>query len=451
MTTQLPDLPTGRLVLPGDDGYDDARRGWNLAVDQHPAAVAEVASVADVQAVVRHARAAGLRVAPQATGHGSESLSLDALRRAILLKTAALDAITVDPAARTATVGAGVTAGAVAAAAAAHGLAPAVGLAPSVGVVGLSLGGGLGWLSRTHGLAANNVVAIDAVTAGGEVVHADATEHADLFFALRGGGGRAAIVTGLTLALHPVDEVSAGMIAWPAERAGEVLEQVRRAALEAPDCLSLVFRVLSLPPLDVIPEPIRGRRIAAVVAAHLGPHADGERLLAPLRGSGALLDGFGPVAAGDLVRVAGDPEEPGPARGDGLLIERLTPDAAAAVAQLVADDALEALGVFEVRQLGGAVGRPAPAGHGAHASIDAGWAFFAGGFAGDDASAAAVAEALAGIHERLAPFAAPQALLSSSGGGIDPATGFAPGVWDRLVAIRDAYDPDRLILSHHDG
>ncbi|HWI70688.1 MAG TPA: hypothetical protein VNT55_01940, partial [Baekduia sp.] len=311
--------------------------------------------------------------------------------------------------------------------------------------------GGLGWLSRTHGLAANNVVSIDAVTADGEVVRADATQHADLFWALRGGGGRAAIVTRLTVALHPVDGVSAGMIAWPAQRAGEVLEQVRRVALSAPDCLSLVFRVLSLPPLDVIPEPIRGRRIAAVVAAHLGPHADGERLLAPLRSDAALLDGFGPVAPGDLVRVAGDPEAPGPARGDGLLIEALTPDAVAAVSDVVADDTLEALGVFEVRQLGGALGRPAPDGHGAHAQLPAGWAFFAGGFAGDDGSASAVAEALATVRERVAPFAASQAWLSSSGGGIDPATGFAPGVWDRLVAIRDAYDPDRVILGNHDG
>jgi hypothetical protein len=251
--------------------------------------------------------------------------------------------------------------------------------------------------------------------------------------------------------LHPVDELFGGMVAWPAQRAGEVLEQVRRVALSAPDCLSLVFRVLSLPPLDVIPEPIRGRRIAAVVAAHLGPHADAERLLAPLRSEAALLDGFGPVAPGDLVRVAGDPEDPGPARGDGRLLAQLTPDAVAAIAGLVADDALEALGVLEVRQLGGALGRPAPGGHGVHARLPADWAFFAGGFAGDDGSAAAVAEALATVRERLAPFAARQALLSSSGGGIDPATGYADGVWERLVAVRDVYDPDRLILSQHDG
>jgi hypothetical protein len=444
--TTLPTLH-GRLVSPDDDGYDDARQGWNLAVDQRPAAVAEAASAADVQAIVRHALTTDVRVAPQATGHGAEALALDALRGAILLKTAGLDAIAVDPAARIATIGAGVTAGALAAAAAEHGLAPVLGLAPSVGVVGLTLGGGLGWLSRTHGTAAAGLLGAEVVTASGDVVQADD----DLLFALRGGGGRGTVVTSLTVALHPIDEVSAGMIAWPAERAGEVLEQVRRVALNAPEGLSLVFRVLSLPPLDVIPEPIRGRRIAAVIASHLGPHADGERLLAPLRGGDdVLLDGIGPVAPGDLVRVAGDPEAPGAARGDGFLLDELTPDAVAAVAALVQDEALQALTVMEVRQLGGALRRP-PARDAAVGAIDAGWGFFAGGMAGDAEATAAVTTALATVRARLAPFAAARTLLSSAALGTDPATGYPPGVWDRLVALRDAHDPERLFLHHHDG
>jgi FAD/FMN-containing dehydrogenase len=444
--TTLPTLQ-GRLVSPGDDGYNDARLGWNLAVDQRPAAVAEAASAADVQAVVRHALATDVRVAPQATGHGAEALELDALRGAILLKTAGLDAIAVDPAARTATIGAGVTAGALAAAAAEHGLAPVLGLAPSVGAAGLTLGGGLGWLSRTHGTAAAGLLGAEVVTASGELVPADD----DLLFALRGGGGRGVVVTSLTVALHPIDNVCAGMIAWPVDCAGEVLEQARRVALSAPDALSLVFRVLSLPPLDVIPEPIRGRRIAAVVAAHLGPQADGERLLAPLRGGDSvLLDGVGPVGPSDLVRVAGDPEAPGAARGAGFLLDELTPDVVAAVAAVAQDEALQALTVMEVRQLGGAL-RRAPERDAAVGAIDAGWAFFAGGRADDADAAAAVTTALATVRERLAPFAARRALLSSAALGVDPATGYPPGVWDRLTALRDARDPERLFLHHHDG
>ena len=213
-----------------------------------------------------------------------------------------------------------------------------------------------------------------------------------------------------------------------------------------------MLRVLSLPPLDVIPEPIRGRRIVALVAAHLGPAAEGEALLAPLRGAvdAPLMETFGPISAADLPRVAGDPEAPGPARGDGFLLDELTLELVEAFATLVADEAVAALTVMELRLLGGAVGRPA-AGGGAVASIDAGWSCFAGGFAGDEASSTAVATALGELRARLAPWIAERALLSSSGGGIDPATGFDPQTWERLVGVRDAYDPDRVILANHEG
>ncbi|HET6507581.1 MAG TPA: FAD-binding protein [Baekduia sp.] len=436
MTQILPDLD-GRLALPGDAAYDDARRGWNLAVDQRPAAVAHAASAVDVQAVVRHARAVDLRVAPQATGHGSEALDLDALRGAILLKTAGLDAIAIDPAARTATVGAGVTAGALAEAAAAHGLAPVLGVAPSVGVAGLVLGGGLGWLSRTHGRAASGLLAAEVVTADGERRAADD----DLLLALRGGGGRGVIATSLTLALHPVDELFGGMVAWPGEHAAEVLEQVRRVALDAPECLSLIFRVLSLPPLDVIPAPIRGRRIAAVVAVHAGPRADAEHALAPLRATGgALLDTCGAIGPADLVRVAGDPEQPVPARGEGLLLRELTPATVGAIAA-VADDHREALTVLEVRQLGGALARD---------GLTAPFQVFVGGAGDSPEATAATLAAAADVRARLARWTAPRVPLASCGVGADVARGYADGAWERLAAIRDAVDPDRRFLSQHD-
>jgi hypothetical protein len=243
------------------------------------------------------------------------------------------------------------------------------------------------------------------------------------------------------------------MVAWPAERVGEVLEVLRGWAADAPPAASAVLRVLSLPPLDVIPEPIRGRRIVVVVAAHLGSADEAQRLLAPLRHAvdAPLLDSFGPVAAADLPRVAGDPEDPGPARGDGFLLDELTPELVEAFAALVADEAVSALTVMELRQLGGAVGRPPSAGGGALGSIDACWSGFAGGFAGDDASRTAVEAALAEVRTRLAPWIAGRALLSSASGGIDPATGFDAQTWERLVSVRDAYDPDRVILANHDA
>jgi FAD/FMN-containing dehydrogenase len=429
---RLLDGVRGRVVLPDDAGWDEARRSWNLSVDQRPAAVVEAAGAEDVQAVLR----SGLRVAPQATGQGSEGLP--DLEGAVLLKTSRLRDVTVSGGVVRA--GAGALAGDVAAAAGEHGLAPVLGLAPSVGVAGLALGGGTGWLSRAYGLTCNSVRAFEVVLASGERLRIDADREPELFWALRGGGGRFAVVTALELEAHPVPEASAGMLAWPAERAAEVLDQFRRWTWDVPEALGAVFRYLSLPDLDGVPAPLRGRRIVAVIAAHLGTDADGRRLIEPLR-EGTLVDTFGPVGAADLVRVAGDPEQPIPTRGDGFLVHELDVDA---IAGLIDD--IDPLGVLELRLLGGALAR-APRGHGALAKLDGAFAVFAGGAAVDASATAAIAERLGELRERLAPWTAPQALLNSSGRGADPARAFDAATWERLCAVRDAFDPDRRLVS----
>jgi FAD/FMN-containing dehydrogenase len=437
------------MTLPGDPEWDAARRSWNLSVDQHPAAVVEAASVEDVQAVVRAAAREGLRVAPQSTGHGSEALG--PLDGAVLLKTSALRDVTVDADAGIARVAAGALAGAVADAAGARGLAPVLGLAPSVGVAGLALGGGIGWLSRVHGLAANNVRAFEVVTAAGERQRVDAETEPELFWALRGGGGRFAIVTALEVRAHPLPEAFAGMVVWPAESAPEVFEEFRRWSFEAPEALSPVFRYVAMPPIDAVPEPLRGRKVVALLAAYLGTQADGERVAAPIRSSNAtLVDTFGPIGPADLVRVAGDPEDPVPARGDGFMLDELTEDAVAAIGGLIAEDALDPLTVLEVRLLGGALGRAADR-PGALARLDGAFTFFGGGAASDADSAAAIAERNAELRARLAPWTSKRELLNSSGGGIDPAQAFDVATWERLERAREAYDPDRLIQPNHDG
>ena len=409
----------GHVVLPDDAGWDEARQSWNLSVDQRPAAVVEAAGVEDVQAVLR----SGLRVAPQATGHGSEGLP--DLEGAVLLKTSRLRDVTVDGSVVSA--GAGALAGDVAAAAGEHGLAPVLGLAASVGVAGLALGGGTGWLSRAYGLACNNVRAFEVVLASGERLRIDAAREPELFWALRGGGGRFAVVTALELEAHPVPEVSAGLLAWPAARAAEVLEQFRRWTWDVPETLGAVFRYLSLPDVDPI---------VAVIAAHVGTEADGRRLIEPLRG-GTLVDTFGPVDAADLVRIAGDPEQPIPTRGDGFLVRELDVDA---IAGLIDD--IEPLGVLELRLLGGALSR-APSGHGALAKLDAAFSVFAGGAAVDASARAAIADRLEALRERLAPWTAPQSLLNSSGA----ARAFDAATWERLRVARDAFDPDQRLVS----
>jgi FAD/FMN-containing dehydrogenase len=437
----------GRVTTPNDPGWDEARRSWNLAVDQRPAVVAEPANPEDVQAVVRFAAENGLRVAPQATGHGSEPLG--PLDGAILLKTSALRGVTVDADDGVARAESGALAGEMANAAGRHALAPVLGLAATVGVTGLALGGGTGWLSRAHGLTANNVRAFEVVTAGGERLRADAHTERELFWALRGGGGRFAIVTAMELVAHRVPEVSAGALMWPAERAAEVLERFRRWTSEAPEAVGAVFRYLDLPPIDAVPPPLRGRRVVAVIAAHFGAGPDGQRLIAPLRAAdGTIVDTFGPIEPAQLVRVAGDPEEPGPARGDGFLIDELTDEVIATIAELIEQNALAPLGALELRLLGGAMAR-ADEDNGALARLDGAFSVFAAGPVFNPEMSAANAERLVDLRARLEPSITPQALLNASGGGIDPAQAFDAPTWERLRRIQDAFDPDRLLLPNH--
>jgi hypothetical protein len=435
----------GGVVLPGEEGWDEARRCWNLSVDQRPAAVVEAAGPDDVQAAVQFAARQGLRVAPQSTGHGSEVLR--ALDDAMLLKTSRMRSVSVDTDAGVARADAGARAGDVAAAAGAHGLAPILGFSPTVGVTGLALSGGIGWLSRTHGLAANDVTGLDVVLASGERRHARADSEPDLFWALRGGGGRSAIVTSLELRAHPLPELYGGMLVWPAERARDVLVLFRELTLDAPEALSLVFRFIAVPDVERPPPPLRGRKIVALIAVNVGGEPGCMTQLRAI--GGTVADTFSPIEPAELVRVAGDPEDPGPARGGGFMLDTMTQETVGRLAQSIGAEALSSLTILELRHLGGALASP-PEGAGALGSLSASYSVFAGGMAGSASAGAAVDRALDAVREMLAPWVAPQVLLSSARAGADPAQGFDPGSWTRLRAIERAYDPDGLILSNRE-
>jgi FAD/FMN-containing dehydrogenase len=417
-----------------DAGWDVARQAWNLAVDQQPAAIAEPSTPAELQAAVRTARREGLRIATQATGHGAEALG--PLDDTLLLKTSRLRAI--EPRADTVRVEAGVLAAAAADAAGAQGRAPVVGLAATVGVTGLTVGGGIGWLGRCHGLAANNVRAFDVVLADGEQARVDAEHEPDLFWALRGGGGRGAIVSALELHTHALPAVFAGSVAWPAKHAAEVLEQFRRCTHVAPEALSLVFRHIA--PAGLV----------TVMAVFLGTEADAIAALAPLRsGGGAVHDTFGPIGPAALPRVAADPEEPGARGSDSFLLDDLEIDTTERIAELLDGDALAPLAVVELRHLGGALSR-VPRDHGALARLEAGYSVFASGQAADVDALTAIDQRCEELRQQLRPWTARQALLNGARGGTDPATGFDAPTWERLERVRDAYDPDRVLVSGHD-
>src|SRR4051794_39354050 len=252
----------GHIVLPDADDWDEARAAWNLAVDQRPAAVVLPESGEDVAATVRFAARNGLRVALQGTGHNAGPLG--PLGGTILVKTHRMRGVQIDPVRRLARVEAGALWMDVAAAAAPYGLAGLAGSSPDVGVVGYTLGGGLSWLGRKHGLAANSVVSVEVVTADGDLRVVDAQNDPELFWALRGGGGSFAAVTAIEFRLLEIREVFAGMLVWPLADASRVLHAWREWTETVPDEVTTSARLLRVPPLPDIPAAVRGRELVVI-------------------------------------------------------------------------------------------------------------------------------------------------------------------------------------------
>jgi FAD/FMN-containing dehydrogenase len=443
----LPSALAGDVALPGDESWDGARQAWNLAVDQHPAAVVHAEDADDVARVVDYARKRGMRVAAQATGHGAGAIG--ALDETILLKTARLDGIEVDAGARRARVEAGVLAGEVAVRAGDAGLAALLGSSSDVGVTGLTLGGGVGWLARRYGLASNSVIAIELVTADGRLQRVDDDNEPDLFFALRGGGGSFGIVTALDIELKPVSEVYAGMVAWPVDMAGEIAHAYREWHASAPDEISAQLRFLNLPPLPQLPEPLRGRPLIDVLGAYVGDPASGAELMRPLREiAGAVWDTWDVLPAAELRELAMDPQEPVPGVGDSAMLAEFTPDAADALVQVAGAGSGSPLTAVQVRQLGGALGRE-PEGAGALGKIDADHIVFGVGAVFDEGTRAAVKGHLDLIQAELAPFATDGRALNFSDRPGDASAAFSPDVWRRLTEVKARYDPGNLFQAGH--
>lgn len=442
----LPSRLSGRLVSETDEGWDLARRAWNLAADQHPRYVAFPEAAEEVVDVVAFARAGGLGVAPQGTGHGAGPLG--ALDDCVLLSTSRMREVVIDPDRRRARIGAGVKWGEVQAAAAPHGLAGLAGSAPDVGVVGYTLGGGLGWLGRRYGLACNSLLAADVVTADGRTLRVDRDHEPDLFWALRGGGGSFAIVTALEFALYAVRELYAGTMFWPLERAAEILHAWQAWTAGLPDMVTSVGRVINLPPIPEIPEFLRGRSFVLVEAACLTAEGEGIELVRPLRQLGPEIDTFAMMPPTGLGALHMDPVDPSPAFVDGMLLADLPAAAVDALVQAAGPGSRSPLLSVELRHLGGALDDAAPA-HGALASLEAGFAEVAVSLVLNPEMAAAVQRHAAVVRAALAPWDAGRNYANFAELSIDAADLFQPATGERLRRVKAKYDPNDLIRSTH--
>ena len=337
-------------------------------------------------------------MAPRSTGHNAGPLVAQGLDDVVIIKTSQLDEVIVDTENLTCRVGGGVEWEAAVNAAAAAGLACLHGSSPNVGIAGYSLGGGTGWYARKLGLATNNLTAIELVIADGTLVRTDADNHPELFWALRGGGGNFGVVSALEFRLFDFDTAYAGMMIFDASRAPEAL-----------------------------------RRWAAI--------------LGPLRDLGPELNTFGRAPVGSLIRLHMDPEPKTPVSSDTVMLSAM-PEEAIESFVAAATQPGTLLGMAEVRQLGGALGRPHPGG-GAVSRFDGQFLAFAGGMALTPEMGMQVeADALA-LTGALSPWASGSAYLNFAENEIDPSMAFPSQVWSQLKAIKSVVDPDALFLGNH--
>jgi FAD/FMN-containing dehydrogenase len=434
------------IVLPHDPSWNRARLAWNLSADQQPAAVALPESADDVKAVVRWARQSGLRIAPQGTGHNA--VPLGSLAHTVLVKTERMRGVEIDAPAQRARVEAGVLWVEVADAAAEHGLAALAGSSPDVGVVGYTLGGGVSWLGRRYGLAANSVTAVELVDADGELVRADAQQNSDLFWALRGGGGSFGVVTALEFNLYPIAEVYAGVLFFPLERGAEVLRAWRRWVDTVPDEVTSVGRFLQFPPIPDIPEPLRGGSFAVVEAVSLLGKDATDELLRPLRALGPQMDTFATMPVQELKRLHMDPEHPVPGHGDGMLLSDFDDAAIDALVATAGAGSGSPLLSVEVRHAGGALGHEA-AGAGAVGSLQGQFLMFAVGMTPTPELGAAVRHHVELVQNALAPLDSGRMYLNFAEKRERGERLFGELTYRRLQTVKAAVDPDDVFRSNH--
>jgi FAD/FMN-containing dehydrogenase len=438
----------GRVLTEEDGAWDASRQTFNLTHDQRPAALVRVANADDVAATVRYAAQRGLRIAPQSTGHNAGPI--EGLEASLLVRTDSLLGVEIDVAARRARVGSGVRWGAVADPASDAGLAPLSGSSRDVGVAGYSLGGGMGWLGRKHGLQSNALTAVEIVTADGELRRIDHDKETDLFWAVRGGGGNFGVVTALEFELFPVPELYAGALFFPYERTSEVMHAWHElVSAGLPDEITTVARVVQIPPLEEIPEIIRGKSFAIVQAAYIGNERDGAELMRPLTELGPEMNTFAMVPPNALGYLAMDPDAPLPYVGSARVISDVSAAGIDAFVESAGPGSGSTLANVELRSLGGALGRRVP-GHGARAKLEGDYLMFAvGGVFSPEQYGQVVAQTEA-VAEALAPGDSGARYLNFEERSVDPRLFYDEDTWRTLRALRTHWDPKGLFLANHE-
>jgi FAD/FMN-containing dehydrogenase len=345
----------GELVLPSDSAYDEARSVWNGMIDRRPALIARCTGTSDVIAAIGFARSEGLDVAVRGGSHNvAGNATCDG---GIVIDLSPMKGIRVDPDARSVRAQGGLTWGELDAETQAFGLATTGGLVTTTGVAGFTLGGGIGWMMRKHGLACDNLIAADLVTADGQTVHTSETENSELLWGLRGGGGNFGVVTEFEFRLHPVSHVLGGLLAWPAAAGRDVLRFWRDWIRDTPDELCTMAAFLYAPPEPFVPPEVVGQPIFALACFHLDPEGSAEHDLRPLRDLHPAVDVLGPMPYSAIQGMfdAGTPRGSRNYWRSGY-VDRLSDEAIDVIMSAV-PGIPSPLGQLHIHQMGGAVSR----------------------------------------------------------------------------------------------
>jgi FAD/FMN-containing dehydrogenase len=440
---QLAGSVKGTVLMPGTDGYDEARALYNSMIDKRPAAIVKCRDPHDVIAVVEIARARAAEVSIRSGGHGVTGSALT--DGGIVIDLTEMKRISVDPAARTVRAQAGVTWGELDAATQEHGLAVTGGRVRSTGIAGLTLGSGSGWIERKHGFTCDNLIEADVVTADGRFLRANDSENPDLLWALKGGGGNFGVVTQFTYRLHEVGPmIYGGMFVFPPFAARDVARAYREFMRTAPDEVGGALAFITAPPEPFVPEEARGKPAVGVIAIYAGDLDEGERAFKPLRDLGPVVDLVGPmpyVAAQGLLEAGNPPGRRNYWKAD--LLDELPDEAIDAVAEAH----MRTVSPFTVmlfQPLGGAVAR-VPAGATALGRRDAGWAYHLLSAWEDPAEDERNLEWTRAVARSLEPYATGGVYITySSDVGEDRVRDAFRDHYDRLVAVKDRYDPGNM-------
>jgi FAD/FMN-containing dehydrogenase len=354
-TRELREALRGELVLPGDAGYDEARSVWNGMIDRRPALIARCTGTSDVVAAIGFARSEGLDVAVRGGSHNvAGNATCDG---GLVIDLSPMKGVRVDSGARTVRAQGGLTWGELDAETQAFGLATTGGLVTTTGVAGFTLGGGIGWMMRKYGLACDNLISADLVTADGQIAHASESENTELLWGLRGGGGNFGVVTEFEFRLHPISQVYGGLVAWPADKGPEILRFWREWSLTAPDEVCTMAAFLYAPPEPFVPPEVVGQPIFAIACCHLDPEGSAEDDLRPLRDLQPAVDVLGPMPYTAIQGMfdAGTPRGSRNYWRSGY-VQELTDEAIDTINAAV-PGIPHPMGQLHIHQMGGAMGR----------------------------------------------------------------------------------------------